>query len=159
MNVNPALEIRRVDIVSAVAGALIQSLNAELARTYPEPGACHFRLDAEEVAEGRGAFLVAFENGNPAGCGAVRKIDAESAELKRMYVKPEARGKGIGRAIVSALEAESRRLGVGRMVLETGTRQAAAQALYEKMGFVRVPLLPEYAGSPLSICMEKKLVN
>src|SRR2546423_11652347 len=89
------IEIRREEILSAVAQQLIVALNAELENRYPEEGANFFRLDAEEVTEGRGAFVVAYFNGNPVGCGAVRCIEPDIAEVKRMYVDPNARGRGV----------------------------------------------------------------
>lgn len=151
------LILRREKLDSATASALIGALNRELSAQYPEPGVTHFNLDEEEVSPGRGIFLVARLNGVPLGCGAVRRRDPESAELKRMYVAPEARGKGVGRALLEALEAEGRRLGVGRLVLETGIRQDAAIRLYRAAGYVTIPTLPEYQGSPVSHCMAKEL--
>ena len=96
------IEIHQEKITSAVAGLLIGQLNAELLETYPEPGATHFRLDPDEVGPGRGVFLVAYENGRPAGCGAVRRIDQNTAELKRMYVVPSFRRRGISRLLLEA---------------------------------------------------------
>jgi len=104
----------RTELTAPVSRALIDSLNAELSNAYPEPGATHFGLQPEEVAVGRGAFLVLYQEGTPAGCGAVRRLDAETAELKRMYVLPTVRGKGLGRRLVAALEAEARVLNVRR---------------------------------------------
>ena len=151
------VEIRREDIGSPVAAALILALNEELAGRYPEEGATHFRLDAEEVAAGRGAFLVARKRGEPLGCGAVRRIDEHTAEIKRMYVNPSARGQGIGRLLLKELEGEGRRLGARRIVLETGERLAEALAIYSRAGFSRIPAFGEYVGSPLSVCMGKEL--
>ena len=150
-------EIRREDILSSVANALIQSLNAELSERYPEDGANHFRLDPEEVAEGRGAFFVVYRDSHPLGCGAIRMLDADTAEIKRMYVAPGARGHGIGRMILDSLQSEARRLGARRLVLETGERQPEAVALYARAGFARIPAFGEYIGSPLSVCMAKTL--
>ena len=150
-------EIRREDILSSVANTLIQSLNAELSERYPEDGANHFRLDPEEVAEGRGAFFVAYRDGHPLGCGAIRMLDADTAEIKRMYVAPGARGRGIGRVLLNSLESEARRLGARRLVLETGERQPEAVALYTRAGFARIPAFGEYIGSPLSVCMARIL--
>jgi GNAT superfamily N-acetyltransferase len=150
-------EIRREDISSSVANALIQSLNAELSDRYPEEGANHFRLDPEEVAEGRGVFYVAYRDAQPIGCGAVRLLNADTAEIKRMYVAPGVRGNRIGRVLLDSLESEARRLGARLLVLETGERQPEAVALYARAGFVRIAAFGEYIGSPLSVCMAKSL--
>jgi putative acetyltransferase len=151
------VEIGIDDLASDVAATLIAALNAELSGHYPEQGATHFRLDHEEVGAGRGAFVVARLGGRPIGCGAVRRLDAETAEIKRMYVVPEMRGKGISRRLLATLEAEARRLGVRRLVLETGDRLPAAMALYTRAGFVRIPAFGEYVASPLSVCMALSL--
>ncbi|XXX46314.1 GNAT family N-acetyltransferase [Sorangium sp. So ce119] len=153
-----SVEIRRASIASPAAQALIEALNAELSSRYPEEGANHFALEEDEVAEDRGAFLVARDgDGRPLGCGALRRLDARTAEIKRMYVPPEARGRGVARAVLAALEAEARRLGVTRLVLETGERQPEALALYTRAGFRRIPPFGEYVDSPLSVCLEKLL--
>ena len=155
-----AIEIRRIDLTSAVAAQLIAALNAELEGRYTEEGANHFRLDADEVADGRGAFLVAYDGTRPVGCGAVRRIEPHVAEIKRMYVAPAARGRGVGRLVLQELETIARQLGAIRIVLETGPRQPEALALYRRAGFVEVPLFGDYLHSPhpeLSVCMEKQL--
>jgi GNAT superfamily N-acetyltransferase len=151
------LIVRREPLTSSTAAVLIQALNAELSGLYPEPGATHFRLDPDEVADGRGAFVVALLDGRPLGCGAVRRLDPGAAELKRMYVAPDARGQGIGRALLSELEHEARRFGARRLLLETGIRQEAALALYRKTGFAVIPAFGEYLDSPTSVCMAKDL--
>src|SRR5687768_10461324 len=130
-----SLSIQRTELTHIAAQELIGRLNAELMGAYSEPGANHFGLDAGDVAPGRGAFLVAFLEERAVGCGAVRLIESGTAELKRMYVEPANRGRGIGRRLVQALEDEARALGATRVVLETGIRQAAALALYERCGF------------------------
>jgi putative acetyltransferase len=155
-----AVAVRREDLLGPVALPLIAALNAELTSRYPEEGACSFRLDPEEVAPGRGVFLVAHLGDRAVGCGAVRRLDAEGegdAEIKRMYVVPSARGRGVGRSVLAALEAESRRLGARRLVLEMGGRQPEARALYDRAGFRVVPAFGEYVGKPLSICLAKIL--
>jgi putative acetyltransferase len=151
------IEIRPEELTSAVAGTLIAELNAELSQTYPEPGATHFRLDPDEVGPGRGVFLVAYVAGLPAACGAVRRIGQDTAELKRMYVVPSFRGRGISRLLLEALEAEAGRLGARRLVLETGVRQHAALALYTQAGFTTISPYGEYVDSPLSVCLGKEL--
>jgi GNAT superfamily N-acetyltransferase len=74
-----------------------------------------------------------------------------------MYVSPEERGRGLSRLLLNALESEARALGLSRLVLETGVRQVAALALYERAGFSRIAPFGEYVGSPLSVCMAKEL--
>jgi ribosomal protein S18 acetylase RimI-like enzyme len=151
------VEIRREAITSDVAGQLIAALNAELTQLYPEDGACHFRLDAAEVEEGRGVFLVARVGGRPGGCGAVRRNADGAGEIKRMYVAPGFRGRGVGARMLAALEGEARRLQLERLVLETGPRQVEALGLYRGAGYVEIPPFGEYVDSPLSVCMEKRL--
>jgi GNAT superfamily N-acetyltransferase len=153
------LRLRREDITSRVEGKLIAALNAELSSRYPEDGACHFRLDANEVAEGNGAFLVGYVNDEAVACGAVRRIDARTGEIKRMYVVPAHRGKRHGAVVLAALGREARRLGLSRLVLETGDRNPEAVTLYTRVGFARIPPFGEYVESPLSMCMGVDLLE
>ncbi len=67
--------VQRLDVMSPTARRLIDALDSELSSRYPEPGANHFRLDADKVADGHGVFLVASRSGKPIGCGAVRRIE------------------------------------------------------------------------------------
>jgi putative acetyltransferase len=114
-------------------------------------------LDAAALAAPGVTFIVARIAGAAVGCGAiVRRADGE-AEIKRMYVAPRARGRDLGRRILSALEAEARRLRIRRLLLETGTRQPAAIALYRAMGYRDVPPFDGYVDDPLSVFMAKDL--
>jgi len=139
------------------ARRLIAGLDAGLAEVYPPEQRFGPNLKPEHLEDGRGTFLVARDGGRAVGCGAIRVLDPMSAEVKRMYVEPELRGKGVGRAVMMALEAAARRLGVQRLVLETGVHQDAAIALYERAGFTRIDCWGEYTSSPSSICYEKNL--
>jgi GNAT superfamily N-acetyltransferase len=152
------VRIARAELLAEVSQSLIRELNAELSARYPGEGTTHFRLEPEEVAEGCGAFLVAYAGGHAAGCGAVRLISETEAEIKRMYTVPEARGRGIAKAVLAELEATARGLGARRLVLETGVRQPEAIRVYESAGFYRIPLFGEYVNSSFSICMAKDLV-
>jgi putative acetyltransferase len=162
-----AIEISAEPLMGPVAQSLIATLNAELSALYPEPGATHFSLDPAQVAPGAGAFLVARKDGKPVGCGALRRITdadvvaelgADVGELKRMFVAREARGTGIGRALLAQLETEGRALGLSRIVLETGIRQHEALALYRRAGYAEIPAYGEYALSPgTSVCLTKAL--
>jgi GNAT superfamily N-acetyltransferase len=145
---------------SPVTVQLIAELDEELSLLYPEPGSTFFSLPEADV------FVVAYdEHGRPLGCGAVRTVTGSkappgserTAEVKRMYVRPDARGLGVGGAIVASLEGHARALGVERLVLETGARQHAAQAVYERAGFTSCACWGEYAHSPLSRCYAKLL--
>jgi putative acetyltransferase len=151
------IEIRREDLTSETAQALISALNAELRMRYAGDGVHYFRLDPDEVRPGRGAFLVAYEADKPVGCGAVRVIESGIAEIKRMYVLPDRRRHGIARRVLNALEGEARLLGVARLLLETGTRQPEAIALYSNAGFFPTDLFGEYRPSPLNVFLEKRL--
>jgi GNAT superfamily N-acetyltransferase len=154
------VEIRRKEILSPLVDRLITALNRELEDRYPEEGANYFDLDADEVADGRGAFLVAFLANEPIGCGAARRISPTVYEIKRMYVAQGARNRGVGRRILNELESIARALGAARLVLETGVRQPEALALYMRAGFTTIPLFGNYADTPhpeLSVCMAKEL--
>ena len=152
------VEVRREPLDAPRSRTLIGRLNDELTATYPEDGANHFRLDPEEMAPGRGGFFVLYRGGQPAGCGAVRRLDNGTAELKRMFVAEDQRGRGLGRVLLERLEAEARSIGVTRLVLETGIRQRRAVGLYEAAGFRQIPLYGEYLTSPdTSLCLGKDL--
>lgn len=154
---NNKVIIQRQDLLSSIAQELIAALNAELSALYPEEGANHFRLDPEEVRAGNGTFLVATLDGSPVGCGALRRIGTCWGELKRMYVAPSARGLGVGKALLAALEIEARTMRLTRILLETGIRQTEALRLYRNAGFLDIPAYGEYLDSPLSVCMAKEL--
>ena len=151
------VEIRSVSLDPPEVLTLIQALNAELMQRYPEEGANHFRLDPQDVAPGRGVFLVAYVDGEAVACGATRLYDTHPSEIKRMYVIPEYRGRGIAGRLLNELERHAQALGARELVLETGDRQPEAIALYSRAGFTRIPLFGEYLDSPLSVCMGKRL--
>jgi GNAT superfamily N-acetyltransferase len=151
--------IRSVTLDLPEVVALIKALNTELEQRYPEEGANHFRLDPEEVAPGRGAFLVAYDGSQGVGCGAVRLNEPGVAEIKRMYVVPEWRGRGIAKKLLAELEDQARRIGARQLVLETGERQPEALAVYRRAGFVDIPRFGEYVDSPLSVCLGKVLAG
>jgi putative acetyltransferase len=136
---------------------LIAALDAGLAELYPPEQRFGPNLKAAHLEEGRGTFLVARDGERAVGCGAIRVLDPTTAEVKRMYVEPGQRGKGVGRAVLTALETAADQFGVRRLVLETGVHQHAAIALYRRAGFTQVACWGEYLSSPSSICFEKNL--
>jgi putative acetyltransferase len=150
------VEVRDEPLSSPVARGLIAALNAELLALYP-PEECFHDLAENEVAPGQGRFLVAWEGDLPVGCGAIRRLEDGRAELKRMYVVAERRGRGISRAVLEALEATARALGASSIVLETGVRQPAAIGLYGSAGYVPIPAFGAYVTSASSLCMERRI--
>ncbi|AKH17250.1 hypothetical protein SY84_09540 [Deinococcus soli (ex Cha et al. 2016)] len=107
---------------------------------------------------GTGGVLVAAErNGTLIGCGALKRWNADTAEVKRMYVTPDTRGSGAARALLDALVTRGGALGSARLVLETGDRQHAAITLHTRAGFRRVPNFGVYAGVEHSLCFERPL--
>jgi putative acetyltransferase len=140
------------------ARRLIADLDAGLAELYPPEQRFGPNLKAEHLEGGRGTFLVARDGKRAVGCGAIRLLNATTAEAKRMYVEPDKRGKGVGWAVLAGLEAAAKQLGVRRLVLETGIYQHAALSLYRRAGFTQIDCWGQYASSPTSICLEKQLV-
>jgi putative acetyltransferase len=86
-------------------------------------------------------------------------MDEQCAEVRRMYVAPSLRRKGIGRQLLATLERIALQFGYSTLRLETGVRQAEAIALYESRGFYRIPAYGVHVDDPLSICFEKKLLQ
>ena len=101
--------------------------------------------------------LVAYEKDTPVACGAIKEFEPNVMEVKRMYVTPEKRGKGIASKVLSSLENWARELGYQKCVLETGKRQPEAIALYTKNGYQIIPNYGQYAGIENSVCFEKLL--
>lgn len=157
MDPDLSLSITTESIESGDARRLVAALDAGLSELYPPEQRFGPNLKSEHLGEGRGAFLVARDGERAIGCGAVRLLDPTTAEVKRMYVEPDDRGRGVGSAVLISLEAAARQLGAKRLVLETGTYQDAAVSLYRRAGFTQVDCWGEYASSPTSLCFEKTI--
>lgn len=102
--------------------------------------------------------IVAFENENAVGCGAIKPLDENTMEVKRMYVIPETRGKGIASKILLELENWAKDLNYTRCILETGYKQPEAIALYKRSGYRLIPNYGQYIGIDNSVCFEKQLI-
>lgn len=142
--------------LTAAAQPLLAALTAELAALYDDDGGVNSFTPADVMVP-RSVFLLARLNGVPVGCGALRPLKDDIAEIKRMYVVAEARGQGISRRILNQLERHARAFGYAWLWLETGTLQPEAMRLYESSGFQRRPVYGYYAADPRSVCFEKRL--
>jgi len=147
--------LARVDATHPALLALIAQLDEELRERY---GALQ---DEYAPFNGLGDLptcLLLSDATAFVACGCIRPIDANAIELKRMFVRPDRRGRGFAGEIIGGLEAWAIELGYTTMLLETGDRQPEAVALYAKHGFVRIAPYGPYAELPAtSICMSKPL--
>ncbi|KQS41116.1 GNAT family N-acetyltransferase [Pedobacter sp. Leaf194] len=103
--------------------------------------------------------VVAYQNGMPVACGAIKPLSETAAEVKRMFVHPDYRKKGIAAKILTELEAWATELTFEECVLETGRKQPEAIALYQKVGYLVTPNYGQYIGVDNSVCMAKPLPN
>jgi putative acetyltransferase len=101
--------------------------------------------------------VIAYYNDKPVGCGCFKKFDNKSVEIKRMYVDPNLRGKGIASAILNELENWAKEIGFTHTVLETGVKLDDANALYSKQGYQIIENYGPYIGVANSVCMRKAL--
>jgi putative acetyltransferase len=137
------------------ASALIGELEAHLAGFYPIES--RHGLSVERLLREGVAFFVTRHDGAAAGCGGVQVFGRDYAEVKRMYVRPQFRGLGLGRLMLERLTDHARQQGVPLLRLETGIHQHEAIALYERSGFRRIPPFGPYRDDPVSRCYEKVL--
>ncbi|MCF0069870.1 GNAT family N-acetyltransferase [Dyadobacter sp. CY261] len=148
--------LRRTDSDDEDFKSLVKLLDADLAI---RDGADHgFYSQFNKIDKIRHA-VVCYENGQPIGCGAIKAFTDEAMEVKRMYVSPDGRNKGIATRLLTELETWAKEMGYLKCVLETGKRQPEAIALYEKNGYRRIANYGQYIGVENSVCFEKILEN
>jgi GNAT superfamily N-acetyltransferase len=153
-----AWHLTKIDFDSSEAQALAHAQQEEMRGLYGGEADIGPAREAAMFVESDGVFLVVRgDDGAALACGGIARFDDDRAELKRMYVVPAARGRGLGRRILVELEDAARRLGYTAVVLETGDRQPAALGLYESSGYERIPCYPPYDSRALSLCFEKRL--
>lgn len=148
------IELREVSKTSCELLELIELLDAYLNSRYgskQQEYNQYNKLDNVDVA------LIACENGVPVGCGCYKKFDSHTVEIKRMFVRPDFRGKGIAQLILSKLEEKAKLNGFTESVLETGTGQPEAVRFYIKSGYTKTANYGQYAGNSNSVCMVKEL--
>ena len=149
------IRVERPD--GAVARALLARYYAELAERFPDGFDVEQTVAAPavELVAPHGAFLVVRIDGSPGGCGAVRRLDENVAEIKRMWVDPGYRGRGIARRLLMELEASARELGCDVVRLDTSAHLTEALALYRRSGYADIP--PYNANPYAAYWLEKQL--
>lgn len=152
MDVTLAIEDPRAPAVRA----LVDLLDAELASKYPEASNIA-TPDLARFTPPGGLFVVARDQNIPVACGALVFVSQRQAEVKRMFVHPDHRGRGLSRRVLAELEARARGLGCVSMRLETGLRQPEALALYRSAGYVEIAKYAPFEDDPLSVCFSKAL--
>ncbi|HKS03553.1 MAG TPA: GNAT family N-acetyltransferase [Arthrobacter sp.] len=156
MQTNPRLNIRKVSWSNRVGADLRAAQQAELDARFGcpdhEPGPKPSEADTA-------VFLVAYDKGSgqPVGCGGLRLLDSETAEIKRLYVLPYTRGSGVASSILAALEAEAFAQGLTRIMAEAGSAQTDGRNFYANSGFDQVPNFGPYIGVEHSYCFAKTL--
>jgi putative acetyltransferase len=134
---------------------LIEASDAYAMALYP-PESNHL-LDIAALSDPAVTFLVVRDGGEAIGCGALLRDTRGWGEVKRMYVQPVQRGRGIGKRVLAELEAIARAAGLPLLRLETGIHNTEALALYRRAGFVERPAFGDYAPDPLSVFIEKRV--
>jgi len=134
---------------------LVKLLDEDLLSRY---GSEQAEYDKHNKIENNPTVVIAYLDREPVGCACLKTIDVFTAELKRMYVRPEHRGKSIGIGILNELEDWASELSFSRIILETAQKQPEAINLYKKAGFEVIPNYPPYDKMEKSICMEKQLL-
>jgi len=153
-----AVQFRIEPMDAGQAAVVMQAMRDEIAEMYEGLDLDSPAMPAGGAAElgpPHGAFLVGYEAGRALCCGGLKRLDDQRCELKRMYVVPAARGRGVARSLLVALEDAARRLGYSVARLDTGPRQPAARHLYESAGYAAIA---NFNGNPIaSFFGEKRL--
>lgn len=134
--------------------ALVDELDAYLAIT---DGDEHDFYNQFNSIQNLKYVVIIHQENIPVGCGALKPLNETSMEIKRMYVSPKVRGKGIATTILKELEGWTKELGFTSCILETGIRQTEAVSLYKKCGYKITPNYGQYTGVENSLCFIKEL--
>jgi len=148
------LTIVRTDSTNPDFRALVKMLDADLAE---RDGEAHIFYAQFNKIENLRHVVVAYEDGIPVGCGALKEYEPGTMEVKRMFVPPAHRKNGIARRVLSELERWAEELSCTRCILETGKKQPEAIALYKKSEYSVIPNYGQYAGVENSVCFEKRI--
>ena len=135
--------------------ALLTAADKRAEALYPEDARHGASASALRSANVR--FFVARQDGRVLGCGGYVLLGKHGAEMKRLFVDPASRARGVGHALVCAIEAAAAREGVETLFLETGIKSHEALRLYQRFGFEVCPPFADYTADPLSVFMMKRL--
>ena len=149
------IELRRTNSSNFEFRELILELDNELWTRYNTLQTTYNQFNIIASLE---TVIVAYQSEQPVGCGCFREYSSDTVEIKRMYVKPELRGKGISKQVLHALEQWAAELGYKTALLETGKGQPEASGLFIKYGYKQIENYGQYHKMTSSLCFEKKLI-
>lgn len=150
------MTFKRVDYTDKDFQKLVKLLDADLAIRDGDEHAFYHQFNKIDMLK---HCIVAYLEDEAVACGAIKAFDEESVEVKRMYTNPQKRKMGLASETLHQLEVWATELGYKKCVLETGTKQPEAIALYEKCGYHRIPNYGQYIGVENSVCFEKELIS
>jgi putative acetyltransferase len=151
------MRIVAADPKDAAAADLTLALDAEMLSRYP--GEPVFGIDAENFIERGGVFLLGYVDGAAVACSALRPLGESMLEVKRMYVRPGYRGRGLSRQLYNKLELIARDIGCKTLRIETGYKQPEALGLYRSVGFAEIQRYGPYSENEYSVCFAKCVLS
>ena len=151
------IEARRVRGDDPEARELVAAMEAWVTENFgPATPDRTSTVTAEEMVPPHGTFVVLYENGEAVGGGGLRRLGDDVAEIKRMFVRPAARGRGLGRRVLDELESAASELGYRRLRLDTAVSMTTAMALYRAAGYRDIP---DYNGNSYASYWGEKVLG
>lgn len=152
---NQSITVKRTDSGDHDFIDLVSLLDRELALVDKEDHSFYSQFNKIDKIK---YVILIFDNEKPVGCGAIKEFGSDSMEVKRMFVLPVYRNRGLATVVLNELEKWSRDLQCTNCILETGKRQPDAIRLYTKNGYKQIPNYGQYTGVENSVCFEKQLI-
>jgi putative acetyltransferase len=150
------LRLTRTDSANPDFLSLVQQLDQDLAKRDGKEHGFYAQFNTLTAIQ---HVVVAYENNEAVACGAMKELDKNTMEIKRMFTLPIHRAKGLASQVLAELETWAKKSGYSVCRLETGKRQPEAIAVYQKNGYIQIPNYGQYAGVENSVCFEKKLLQ
>jgi GNAT superfamily N-acetyltransferase len=151
-----AINFRSARVDAGDGAVLAQAMRDEIALMYDGlelDGDTMPKAGPKELSPPGGSFIVGYSDGEPVCCGGVKRLDERRCEIKKMYVIPSHRGRGVARKLLYALEDSARELGYEIARLDTGPKQLSARGLFESEGYARIP---DFNGNPVAVFWGEK---